>query len=180
MTAKTNVWELGLLQLIFGNIDTSGVGATNAIDIGDNSGILGSATVGTLSVGLLISTAVAFGDDMNGATWDAAGGIAGDETSYGGYARQTLLRAEGTGGWTIATDGSGVTTVSNTDLIDFGAWASGADQIVESVIITVSATEDKADVLYYGALDTKLTVTSGVTPQFQPGALVLTEGQLIS
>ena len=88
--SASNAFETSLLNLIFKNVTIA--------NYGDAIGILGSATAGSLYVGL------------HTADPGEAGTQATSEATYTGYARVAVARSAG--GWTTSSP-AGVGTVSN-------------------------------------------------------------------
>jgi len=125
----------------------------NDTDIsGIGSDIRADGTAGNLYVALYTSTPTEGG--------------AGTECDYTGYFQRPVGRSGS--GWTVSGN-----QVSNTAQITFGVCTNG-NNTVNGVAI-LSDDEDSEHILYYGALDTPLSVTSGVQPIFPIGALVITE-----
>jgi len=89
-----------------------------------------------------------------------------DETAYTDYARQAVARSTG---WAAASGGA----TENAATISFPqCGASGAT--LTHVSTGVGASGATA-VWHYGALNSSLAVSSGITPQFAAGALTITE-----
>lgn len=89
-----------------------------------------------------------------------------NETSYTNYARQAVARSTG---WAAASGGA----TSNASTISFPqCGASGATLTYVSVGTTISGA---TPVWHYGALNSSLAVSSGITPQFAASALTITE-----
>jgi hypothetical protein len=89
-----------------------------------------------------------------------------NETTYTNYTRIAVLRTSA--GWTVATN-----TAVNAALIQFPqCGATGAT--LTYVAIGTNAT-GAGNVLYSGALNSSLTVASGIQPQFNASALTVTE-----
>lgn len=96
-----------------------------------------------------------------------AGNQGTNETSYGSYARVAVVRSGV--GWTVASD-----TATNAGAITFPACTSGTPTITH---FGIGPTISGASVLLYsGALDASLAVSSGITPSFIAGALDIIEG----
>ena len=98
---------------------------------------------------------------------DEAGTQLTNETAYANYVRAVVARTSG--GWTVSGN-----QVSNAATITFNA-CSGAGSTVTHVSIGTSALPSAGQILYSGALASPLVISSGVTPQFGAGALVITE-----
>lgn len=89
-----------------------------------------------------------------------------DETAYTNYARVAVARSTG---WDAASGGA----TANDATISFAqCGASGAT--LTHVSTGVGASGATA-VWHYGALNSSLAVSSGITPQFAAGALTITE-----
>lgn len=89
-----------------------------------------------------------------------------NETAYTNYARQAVARSTG---WDAASGGA----TDNGSAISFPqCGATGATLTHVSVGTTISGA---TAVWHYGALNSSLAVSSGITPQFAAGALTITE-----
>jgi hypothetical protein len=89
-----------------------------------------------------------------------------NETSYTNYARVSTARSTG---WDAASGGA----TANAATISFAqCGASGATLTHVSLGPGASGT---SAVWHYGALNSSLAVSSGITPQFAAGALTITE-----
>lgn len=89
-----------------------------------------------------------------------------NETSYTNYARVAVARSTG---WSAASGGA----TSNASTISFAqCGASGATLTHVSVGVGSSGA---TAVWHYGALNSSLAVSSGITPQFASSALTITE-----
>lgn len=95
-----------------------------------------------------------------------AGNQTTSECAYGGYARQTVARSGS--GWTVSGN-----TAQNASTISFPECTSGSETITHVAIGT--ATSGTGQILYKGALSASRSVSSGITPQFAAGGLVVTE-----
>lgn len=95
-----------------------------------------------------------------------AGTAVTSEATYGAYARVTVARTAG--GWTVASN-----QASNTALVQFPLCTSGTNTITHVSIVTT--TSGAGQILYSGALNASLAVSTGIQPQFAIGALILTE-----
>lgn len=87
-----------------------------------------------------------------------------NEATYGGYARKQISR---TTGFTVSSN-----TVSNAGLEQFDACTSGSNVITHVAIVTSSS--GAGDVIVYAALNSSITVSTGVQPQFATNALSFT------
>lgn len=114
-------------------------------------------------------------------SWDAATNLyislhtadptsVGDQTSfeinYTGHNRVTVARTSG--GWTVSGN-----TASNTALIQF-AQCTGGSNVVTHVAIGTAAS-GAGQILYSGVLNSPLTVSNLIQPQFSIGALQIQE-----
>lgn len=89
-----------------------------------------------------------------------------NEANYTSYARATVARSGS--GWTVSGN-----QVENTALIQFPQCTGGSNVITHVAVGTASL--GAGQVLYSGALNSSLSVSSGIQPQFAAGALTLTE-----
>jgi len=96
----------------------------------------------------------------------ASGAQNTSEANYTSYARQPVVRTSS--GWTVS---SGV--VSNAAAINFPS-ATGGSSTVTYVGIGTALT-GAGELLYFGALNSSLAVSSGVQPIFPVGALQIAE-----
>lgn len=88
-----------------------------------------------------------------------------NEATYTSYARVAVSRS-GTG-WTVSNP-----TATNAALIQFPTATGGTNTITHVAIGTASSSTGQ--ILVSGALNSSLTVSSGIQPQFSAGALVFT------
>ena len=97
-------------------------------------------------------------------------GEAGDQTTseatYTSYARIGIVRSAV--GWTVAGNSS-----VNAALAQFPACTGGTNTITYVSIGTLSA--GAGQIIYSGALNSSLSVSNGIQPQFAAGALAVTE-----
>lgn len=89
-----------------------------------------------------------------------------DETAYTNYARQAVARSTG---WNAASGGG----TANAATISFPQC--GATGATLTHVATGTAVSGTGSVWHYGALNSSLAVSSGITPQFAAGALTVTE-----
>lgn len=144
--SATNVFENGLLSLIFEN--------ANYANVGDATGLRGSSTAGVFYVSL------------HTANPNETGIQTTSEAAYGApYARISVARS--TAGWSVA---SGV--ADNDAAITFAACTSGSE--TESHFGIGSDASGAGNLFLYGALTASLAVSTGITPQFAIGALDIT------
>jgi hypothetical protein len=143
----TTLGENKLLKLLFNNDDWT--------DIGDASGIQGSAAPGSFLVSLHTATPGEGGDqDTN-------------EASYTGYAR--VAKARSSAQWAVASGGDDIQVVSNNTALTF-AVASSSGQVITHA--GIGAATSGAGYLYMiASLTSPYTVTSGNPPEFAIGAL---------
>lgn len=87
------------------------------------------------------------------------------EATYTSYARVAVSRS-GTG-WTVSNP-----TATNAALVQFPTATGGSNTITHVSIGTSSS--GAGQILVSGALNSSLTVSSGIQPQFSAGALVFT------
>ena len=143
--SATNVFENGLLSLIFEN--------ANYANVGDATGLRGSSTAGVFYVSLHTANPGETGSQTT------------SEAAYTSYARQSVARS--TAGWTVA---SGV--CDNDSAITFPAATGGSE--TESYFGIGSDVSGAGNLFIYGALNSTLAVSSGITPSFAAGALDIT------
>lgn len=89
-----------------------------------------------------------------------------DETAYTNYARQAVARSTG---WDAASGGA----TQNAATISFPQC--GVTGATLSHVSTGIASSGATAVWHYGALNSTLAVSAGITPQFAAGALTITE-----
>ena len=92
------------------------------------------------------------------------GTSATSEATYGSYAVVTVSRSGS--GWTVAGN-----TVTNDSLIQFPQCTSGSNTITHVSITPYGSTT----ILYSGALNSSLAVSTGIQPQFAASALSIQE-----
>jgi hypothetical protein len=139
MTAKTDAWENALLLLLFNN--------TNAANIGDATGLRGSSTAGALFFSLHTADP---GETGNQST---------SEVAYTSYARVSVNRASGAGGFTVTANSVSPTTQPT----NFPVCTGGTATATHFGIGT--AASGAGVLLYRGALSAPIAISSGVTPQ---------------
>lgn len=140
--SATNVFENGLLSLIFEN--------ANYANVGDATGLRGSLTAGVFYIDL------ATGDKTE------TGSQTTNEIAYMSYARVSVARS--TAGWTVA---SGV--ADNDSAITFPAGTGGSGTATHFGVGSDSS--GAGNLFLKGALAASLVCGSGVTPSFAAGAL---------
>lgn len=87
-----------------------------------------------------------------------------NEATYGGYARVVLTRASD-----FSVSGN---QVSNANLEQFAACSSGSNTITHAAIVTSSS--GAGTIIVRAALNSSISVSTGVQPQFAAGALSFT------
>lgn len=92
-------------------------------------------------------------------------GSIANEATYTSYARVALVKA------TAWTDGG--STFSNAGLIQFPQCTGGSNLITHVALITTAS--GAGQILYKGALNSSLTVTNLIQPQFAIAALSISE-----
>jgi hypothetical protein len=141
----TNAAEAALLDLLFLNTDWA--------NIGDAAGLQNSATAGSFHISL------------HSADPGEAGNQSTNEISYTGYARVGVARTAG--GWTRTTS-----TIANTALVQFPQATGGTATATHFGIGTDST--GAGNLLLKGALNSSLSISNGIQPQFAAGALTAT------
>lgn len=105
--------------------------------------------------------------DLHTATQTAGSGAQTEnETAYTNYARQASARPAG---WNAASGGA----TANAATISFPQCGVTGANITH--VGTGTAVSGAGTVWHYGALNSSLAVSSGITPQFAAGALTVTE-----
>ena len=140
--SMSNASETNFLNLLFNNADWA--------NVGDAAGLQNSATAGSFYVALHTA------DPTDAGTQSTS------EASYTGYARVAVARTAG--GWTVSGN-----QVSNTATVQFGECTAGSAVVTHFSVGLLSA--GAGDILYSGALDATRSVSSGITPLFNPGTL---------
>ena len=140
--SMSNASENNLLLLLFNNIDWA--------NIGDAAGLQNSATAGSFYVALHSSDP---GD---------AGTQSTNEISYTGYARVAVARSAG--GFTVSGAG-----VSNAATVQFGECTAGSATATHFSVGLLSS--GAGDILYSGSLSASRSISAGITPLFNAGAL---------
>jgi len=144
--SKSNVWETGLLNLLYNN--------TAFTLVGDAAGLLASAAAGSLFVSLHTADPGEAGDQTT------------SEATYTGYARVAVARSGA--GWTV----SGA-QVTNAAAVAFPACTAGSNTITYFGVGT--STSGAGKLLYKGALTASLAVSNGITPNFAIAGITCTE-----
>lgn len=144
--SKSNAFETSFLNHIFVNLTIA--------NIGDATGLPAAATAGSFYIAL------------HTADPGEAGTQATSEATYTSYARVAVART--VGGWTVAGN-----QASNAALVTFPACTAGTNTITHFSIGCASS--GAGTLLFSGTVSPTLAVSTGVTPQFAIGALVVTE-----
>ena len=131
----------------------------------------GNATETDINAKIFKNTALPFDaiTDLYLALHTADPGEAGSQTTseatYTSYARVAVVRSAV--GWTV----SGA-TVENAALVQFVTCSGGSNTITHVSIGTLSS--GAGQIIVSGALNSSLSVSTGIQPQFSAGALVFT------
>lgn len=94
-----------------------------------------------------------------------AGSAVTSEATYTSYARVAITKA------TAWTDGG--SSFSNAGLVQFPKCTGGTNDITHFGVVTTAS--GAGQLLYSGALSSTLSVSNNIQPQFDIGALVVTE-----
>ena len=140
--SMSNASETNLLKLLFNNTDWA--------NVGDAAGLQNSAAAGSFYVALHTADP---GDAGNQST---------NEVSYTGYVRVAVARTAG--GWTVSGN-----QVSNTATVQFGECTAGSATATHFSVGLL--TSGAGDILYSGSLSASRSISSGITPLFNAGAL---------
>jgi len=146
--SASNATENSLLLLLFNN--------TNFANMGDATGVRGSTTAGSFYIALHTADPGETGDQTT------------SEATYTSYARVAVARSSG--GFTVS--GTAPTQAANAATISFPACTGGSNTITH---FSVGLASSGASVIVAsGALTASLAVSSGITPSFATGQLVVT------
>jgi len=133
--------EHNLMLLLFNNTDWA--------NVGDAAGLQNSATAGSFYIALHSSSPGEGVQNVN-------------EISYTGYARVAVARSGA--GWTVVGN-----QVANAATVQFGECTGGSATASHfSVGLEASGA---TDILFTGSLTASRSISSGITPLFNPGAL---------
>ncbi len=143
--SATNQFEDDLLDLVVTNVD--------APFVGDATGLQGAGTAGSLQISL--HTVTMLDTDLD---------TTNNEAAYTSYVRRVVARA--LADWTVASG-----QVDNDNQLDF-VTATGGSETELDFGITLRATGDYLHL--FGALDSSLAVSNGITPSFAAQALAIT------
>jgi len=144
----TNALSAAMLSLYFEN--------ANHANIGDATGLQGSATAGVFYISLHTADPGGTGDQTT------------SEATYTSYARVSVARS--TAGWTVTT--ADPATAKNDAAITFPQATGGTDTITHFGIGTDST--GTGNLLFTGVLSSSLAVSNGITPDFAINALTVT------
>lgn len=142
--SKSNVFENDLLQLIFNNV--------NIADIGDATGLRGSAAAGSLWWAL------------HTADPGEAGSAITSEAAYTGYARQGRARS----GANFVVTGSSVSPAAAVDFDE--CTASPGSPITHFSIVNTASGAGK--ILYKGPMTPNITMQVGTIPRIKPASTI--------
>jgi hypothetical protein len=143
--SMTNAAEAALLDLLFLNVDWA--------NIGDAAGLQNSAVAGSFYISL------------HTADPGEAGNQSTNEVAYTSYARVAVARTAG--GWTRT-----VSSVANTALVQFPQATGGSATAAFFGIGTDLS--GAGNLLLKGALNSSLSISNGIQPQFAAGAMTAT------
>ena len=140
--SMSNASETNLLMILFNNTDWA--------NIGDAAGLQNSAAAGSFFVAL------------HTADPGEAGNQTTNEAAYTGYARVAIARTAG--GFAVSGN-----QVSNTAITQFAECTAGSATVTHFSVGLL--TSGAGDILYSGALSASRSVSAGITPLFNIGAL---------
>ena len=138
--SKGDQWENDILKLLFN--------ATSIANIADNAV---SSPLTNLYASLHTADPIETGNQQS------------SETSYGGYARQPVLRTSG--GWTVTAN-----SVSPAVNIDFPQCSSGTATITHWGVGTLVSGTGK--LLYSGTVSPNISVSTGVIPRLTTASAI--------
>lgn len=142
--SKSDAFENALLLLLFNN--------TNIANLGDATGVRGSAAAGSLYLSLHTADP---GDVGNEAT---------NECNYTGYARKAVARTSA--GFVVANNQVNLAADQ-----DFGAKTAGTDQTATHWGVGIAAS-GATMLLYKGAIAPTIPITNGTIPRLTTGTNV--------
>jgi hypothetical protein len=143
--SMSNTAEAAFLDLLFLNTDWAG--------IGDAGGLQNSAAAGSFYIALHTADPGEAGDQTT------------SEVSYTGYARVAVARSGG--GFSRSSS-----TISNVATVQFGECTSGSATATHFSI--GSASTGTGQIILSGALSASRSISAGITPLFNAGALTAT------
>lgn len=144
--SKSNTFENDLLLLIFNN--------TNIANIGDATGLQGSATAGSLYLSLHTADPGEAGDQTT------------NEIAYTGYARAAVARSSA--GFTVSGN-----SVNLTSLVSFPPGTGGTGTATHFAVGSASSGTGK--ILYSGTVTPNIVCGNGITPELSTAAGIVTE-----
>ena len=146
--SASDTMENGILVLFLQN--------TAMANVGNAGGLQPSTVAGSLFVALHTADPTDSGSQVS------------SEATYTGYGRQAVARSSG--GWTVS--GTSPTQGTNAAAVTFGACTAGSNTITHASL--GQNTSGAGTAWLIGALGSSLAVSSGITPSFAIGALVIT------
>ncbi len=150
---KSNSWTLALMKLVLHN--------DPATLLGDAAGLAGSASAGSVYVGLHL-------DDPG-----RAGSQTSSEATFSGYARAAVPRNPSRWVIELIDQDLGPVRASNAILIAFPE-CTGKQNEIRYASVGTSAT-GAGRILYSGRLVKPLLISDGIVPEFKPGDVSFTE-----
>ena len=141
----TDSFENQLISLLFNNDSIYG--------IGDLNGIRGSLSAGSFYISL------------HTASPGEAGNQTTNECSYTGYDRVAVQRTSI--GWTVTNS-----SVSPTSNIDFPICTAGSQTATHFGIGAVALSYGAGNLLFYGALDSSIVISTGVVPRITTSSTI--------
>jgi hypothetical protein len=139
--SMSNAAETSLLNLLFKNLAWA--------NVGDASGLQPSGAAGSFHIALHSSDPGEAGDQST------------NEVSYTGYGRVAVTRGAG---FNVSGD-----AVSNAATVQFGECTAGSATVTHFSVGT--AASGAGSIIYRGALSASRSVSAGITPLFNTGAL---------
>jgi hypothetical protein len=141
--SMSNASETALLELLFKN--------TAWANVGNAGGLQPSGVAGNLYVALHTADPAEAGDQST------------NEISYTGYARVAVARSGA--GWTVSGN-----QVSNAATVQFGEMTAGAGGSATYFSVGLESAGATA-ILFSGQLTAPRSISNGITPLFNAGAL---------
>lgn len=146
--SSSNAFEAEILDLLLNN--------SNIANLGDATGVRGSATAGSAYVALHTADPGEAGDQTT------------SEATFTSYARVAVARSGAA--WTIS--GTAPTQAANAGTVTFPQCTGGSNTITHFSVGFASA--GASIIIISGALSASLAVSNLITPNFAIGALVAT------
>lgn len=143
LVGKTDVWEAGLMLLVFNNTDFT--------TVGDAGGLRGSSAAGSLYMGLYTADTTEEGNQTT------------NEIGYTSYARVAIARS----GAGFTCSAGAVALAAN---CTFPAGSGGSGTATHWGLGTAASGTGK--LLYGGPISPSIVCGSGVTPQLTAGTAV--------